>query len=360
VGPVGSQPIRSIGASPRRPEVRLRIVQADVIVVGLGTMGAAVTHRLAARGLHVAAYDRFDPPHDRGAHSGGSRIIRMAYMEGVDYVPLVRRSYELWRELEAEASQRLLTITGGLMLGQPDSVAVAGATASARAHGLKHELLDADEVRRRFPMFTPSDGEIALYEEAAGLVRPGRAIATYLRLARAGGAMLHTRVRVEGWTADSGGVAVATDDGTAHAERLILCPGAWAPGLTRVPVPLRVQRRVQHFWRPSDPDGFGPEVFPIWIAGRKALPLHADTGRALRARTTPRPPECRCRMWILGPRVQVRPRRRRDPGGPRHHWHHLPRHRSLRPQPIPSCRVTGSASPEAAAPRLAGRSLITL
>ncbi len=236
-----------------------------MIVVGLGSMGAAAAYRLASRGLRVLAFDRFDPPHDRGAHSGGSRIIRMAYMEGADYVPLVRRSYELWRELESDASEPLLTATGGLMLGRPDSVAVAGSAAAARAHGLAHELLDASEVRRRFPPFTPSEDEIALYEEVAGLVRPDRAIAAYLRLARMAGATLHTDIGVDDWSATTDGVSVTTAEGTVHGERLILCPGAWAPTLTRLRVPMQVQRRVQHYWHPSDPGAFDPGTFPIWV-----------------------------------------------------------------------------------------------
>ena len=85
----------------------------DVIVVGLGSMGASAAYHLAARGLSVVGLDRFDPPHDRGAHSGGTRIIRMAYMEGAQYVPLVQRAYERWRALEAKTGQTLLTVTGG-------------------------------------------------------------------------------------------------------------------------------------------------------------------------------------------------------------------------------------------------------
>src|SRR5215510_7794882 len=137
-------------------------MRPDVIVVGLGSMGAAAALRLAQRGLRVVGLDRFHPPHGRGAHGGSSRIIRMAYMEGAEYVPLVRRSYELWRELEAASAQRLLTITGGLMLGPPDSVVVAGARQSALAHGLAHELLDAAQVRRRYPAFTPAEDEVGL------------------------------------------------------------------------------------------------------------------------------------------------------------------------------------------------------
>ena len=240
-------------------------MRADVIVVGLGSMGASAAYQLASRGLRVIGLDRFNPPHDRGAHAGGSRIIRMAYMEGAEYVPLVRRSYDLWRQLEAAVGETLLTQTGGLMLGRPESAAVAGSAAAARANGLPHELLDAAEVRRRFPVFTPPDDEVALYEEGAGLLRPERAIAAHLRLAATAGAVLRTGVTALSWTAGVGGVTVSTDDGELAADRLVLAPGAWAPGLVRLRVPLRVQRRVQHYWRPADSDAFAINACPIWI-----------------------------------------------------------------------------------------------
>ena len=240
-------------------------MRADVIVVGLGSMGSAAAYALASRGLRVVGLDRFTPPHDRGAHAGGSRIIRMAYMEGAEYVPLVARSYELWRELEAITGESLLTDTGGLMMGLASSDAVAGALATARAHALPHELLGADEIRRRFPAFTPGDDEVGLFEATAGLIRPERAITTNVRLARAQGADLRTGVAVEDWHADDSGVIVTTADGVLEADRLVLAPGAWAPGLTRLPVSLRVERRVQHYWRASRPELFSVGRLPVWI-----------------------------------------------------------------------------------------------
>jgi sarcosine oxidase len=236
-----------------------------VIVVGLGTMGAAAAAELAGRGTRVVGLDRFTPPHDRGAHAGGSRIIRMAYMEGPAYVPLVRESLLRWRELEAETGRQLLHTTGGLMLGPPGSLAVAGALATARAQDLPHELLDAAEVRRRFPAFTPADEEVGLFEEVAGYLRPEAAIAALLDLASNRGAELRTGVTVRGWSTSPGGVRVHFDDGDIEADRLVVTAGAWAPELARLAVPLRVERRLQHFWRPADPALFEPGRMPVWI-----------------------------------------------------------------------------------------------
>src|SRR5437667_6109143 len=129
----------------------------DVFVCGLGAMGSAASYHLSRAGLKVLGVDRFQPPHDRGSSHGKTRIIREAYFEDPRYVPLVQRAYELWTALEREAERRLLLETGGLMIGRPDSTVVRGARRSAETHGLRHELLAAAEVRRRFPALRPDD-----------------------------------------------------------------------------------------------------------------------------------------------------------------------------------------------------------
>jgi sarcosine oxidase len=237
-------------------------MRADVVVVGLGTMGAATAYRMAGSGLRVVGLDRFAPPHGRGEHAGGSRIIRTAYMEGPEYVPLVHRAYEMWREVESLTGETLLTVTGCLMLGRPDSTVVAGALASVRAHGLGHDVLEPADVRRRFPAFTPADDEVALFDEASGLLRPERAIAVHLRLAASAGADLRTDTTVEAWRADDDGVTVTTPDGVVHADHLVLTVGAWSAGLVGSTVPLRVERRVQYYWQA---DGHGVGELPTWI-----------------------------------------------------------------------------------------------
>src|SRR5881409_2647448 len=126
---------------------------ADVIVLGLGAMGSAAAYHLARRGVRVASIEQYTPAHDRGSSHGRSRIIREAYFEHPDYVPLIQRAYELWRGLEQETRERLLIMTGGLMIGPHEGVLVQGALASARTHRLPHELISAEEVQRRFPPF---------------------------------------------------------------------------------------------------------------------------------------------------------------------------------------------------------------
>jgi sarcosine oxidase len=236
----------------------------EVVVVGLGTMGAAAAYHLASRGVRVLGIDRFTPPHGRGEHGGGSRIIRQAYAEGRAYVPLVQRAYELWRHLGEMAGVDLMTQTGGLMLGSPDSAQVSGALASARAHFLDHEVLDAGQIRKRFPAFTPHDDEVGLYERAAGVVRPEATISAHLRLAERAGAELRYGATVADWEATADGVTVRVDGRTISADKLIVCPGPWAADLLKMPGnPVRLESRLQHYWQPTDEFAIGR--CPVWI-----------------------------------------------------------------------------------------------
>src|SRR5215831_14403709 len=132
----------------------------DVAIAGLGAMGGAAAYHLARRGQKVVGFDRFAPPHDRGSSHGESRIIRVAYFEDPRYVPLVKRAWDLWLELEAEADHELLEPTGGLMIGPREGALVNGALASASAHALPHDLLDAEALTARFPAHRPNDDDV--------------------------------------------------------------------------------------------------------------------------------------------------------------------------------------------------------
>lgn len=241
----------------------------DVIVVGLGGMGSAAAYHLARRGQRVLGLERFTPAHDRGSSHGRSRVIRQAYFEDPAYVPLVLRAYELWGEAEQAAGAELLLITGALMIGAPDSEVVAGSLRSAREWDLDHELLDAGDLRRRFPVFAPAADTVALYEAQAGVVRPEAAVEAHLALAAQAGADLRFEEQIVAWEADSSGegVTVTTGRGTERAGRLVLCPGAWAPELLAdLGVALMVERQLQFWFQPSgDPDAFLPGRYPVWV-----------------------------------------------------------------------------------------------
>lgn len=237
------------------------------IVVGLGAHGSAAAYHLARRGAKVVGLERFDRGHELGSSGGLSRIIRLAYAEHPDYVPLLRRAWELWEALAADARVDLLTRTGGLYLGAPASDTVRGALESARLHGLAHEELDEHDVTRRYPMFRTPPGTVGVIEEQAGLLRPERAIAAHQALAERHGAELRFGERVLRWHAHADRVTVETDRGTHQAERLVLAAGAWMPRLAGEALPPLAIERVPLFWfEPPDPAPFALGRFPIWIA----------------------------------------------------------------------------------------------
>lgn len=218
-------------------------------------MGSAAAYHLARAGARVLGLDRFSPPHALGSTHGRSRIIREAYYEHPSYVPLLRRAYELWDRLEREGATQLFVKTGGLMIGPPEGELVSGALASARTHGVPHELLDADDLRARCPDFRPGPEMVAVLELRAGLLLPERCVETHLALARRHGASLRTNETVDDWSAGDRGVTVRTTAGRYRARRLVLAAGPWMPELARAPrIPLVVERQCFHWFAPATAD----------------------------------------------------------------------------------------------------------
>jgi sarcosine oxidase len=245
------------------------IAQFDVIVVGLGAMGSAAAGHLAERGACVLGLERYTPAHDQGSSHGRSRIIRQAYFEHPAYVPLLLRAYELWERLEHDAGRPLLTLTGGLMIGPPDSPVVTGSVRSAQQHSLPYETLNAAEIRRRFPPFNPGPEVVALYETRAGVLDPEECIRAQLELAARHGAALHFEEPALAWEAAPSGdwVRVTTAQGAYEAARLVIAAGAWAPALLAdLELPLAAERQVLYWFEPTGgAELFQPDRFPIWI-----------------------------------------------------------------------------------------------
>jgi sarcosine oxidase len=239
---------------------------ADVIVIGLGGMGSAAAYHLAGRGQRVLGLERFTPAHDKGSSHGGSRIIRQSYFEDPAYVPLLLRAYELWDKLAADSAREVYRMTGGLFIGPPDCLTVAGSLRASREWGLPHEMLDAAEITARYPTFTPTAGNVALYEAKAGFARPEMTVQAHLDLATRAGATLRFGEEVTGWSETAQGVTVSTSAGTYTAGQLVICPGAWAPQLLdQFGIPITVERQVLYWLDP--PGGTAPfEGNPIFIA----------------------------------------------------------------------------------------------
>src|SRR4051812_5334434 len=199
----------------------------DVIVLGLGGMGAAASAALARRGRRVLGLEQFAPAHDRGSSHGHTRIIRTAYYEHPAYVPLVRRAFRLWHELEQRTGRHLLTPCGCLMIGRPESDVIQGVRRAADEHGLTVEALDPAGLRRRFPPFRFDDSYVGVLEQEAGFLYVEECVRAHLADAEAHGATLRFGEAVQSWEANDRGVTVRTDRDTYHADRLVITAGAW-------------------------------------------------------------------------------------------------------------------------------------
>ena len=259
----------------------------DVIVLGLGAMGSSTVYQLALRGQKVLGIDQFTPPHAFGSSHGKSRIIREAYFEDPLYVPLVKRAYNDWAELQARSGKRVLTRTGGLMLGAPDGIVVRGARASAIEHNLPYEELSASELRARFPALRPADDSVAIWEPRAGVLDPEAAIEAQLSVARAARAELKFGEKVTKWRATADGVEVTTWSGVHTAARLVITAGSWIGDLLPdLALPLTVERQAICWFDPLKPAEFAPNKFPIFIheyAPGKTWYGFADFGDGVKA-----------------------------------------------------------------------------
>jgi sarcosine oxidase len=237
----------------------------DVIILGVGGMGSAAAYHLARRGHDVLGLERFDIPHAMGSSHGVTRIIRLAYYEHPSYVPLLRRAYGLWRELEGGFGEQLLYITGSLDAGPPDSRCFQGSLESCRLHDLPHEVLDGAQLNRRFPGYHLPESHLAVLQPDGGFLMSERAIVAHVAAAQAHGAEIHARERTFAWEPLGDRVKVVTDRAVYEADRLVITAGAWigalVPRLRRLAVP---ERQVLAWLQPTAPDLFTPDRFPVF------------------------------------------------------------------------------------------------
>ena len=243
------------------------------VVVGLGAMGACALAELARRGLRPLGLDRFSPPHDLGSSHGGSRVIRLSYFEHPDYVPLLRRSYELFDRMSRDAGETLRHETGLVVGGATGNAAAAGMLRSAREHGLDVEALDGREFVRRFPVFrVPADWE-CVFEARGGFVRPERTIAAALADATRHGAEIRTRAPIATWGAGPGGAWVECDGTRLETDALVLSAGSWMPGLLGGRVaPLRPTRETIAWLDDRGDAGLSRPGMPVWLFDRGPEP----------------------------------------------------------------------------------------
>jgi sarcosine oxidase len=237
----------------------------DVIVIGVGAMGSSACFHLAQRGARVLGLEQFAIPNSLGSSAGESRMIRLCYYEHPDYVPLLKRAYQLWDELEQLSGQKLLFKTGGIYMGGAQSEFIRGTLRAAAEHQLPHEWLTHSELRHHYPQFVLPEDYLGVFEPYAGFLLPERTIATHALHAIQLGAELHGHEPVVSWSSDSNGVKVITAQSTYHARTIIFCGGAWTDQLLKnLGVELTVTRQVLGWVWPHQPQRFAMGTMPVW------------------------------------------------------------------------------------------------
>jgi len=244
----------------------------DVVVIGVGGMGSAALFHAARCGARVLGLEQFDIPHDRGSSHGQTRVIRLAYWEHPSYVPLLRRAYELWHELEHVAGRTLLVTTGSIDAGPAASRPMRGALEACQRFDLAHEMLDAAALRRRFPGYRLPRDLVAVFQPDGGFVLPEQCVLAHVHAAQAHGATVQMQEPVVEWTADADGVVVRTTRGSYTTRRLVLTAGPWVGKIAGALRPVvSVERQVVMWVTPRVPEYFQVDRFPVFY-------LHGSEG----------------------------------------------------------------------------------
>jgi len=202
-----------------------------VAVVGTGTIGSMVLWRLAERGISAVGFDTYAPGHDRGAAGGESRIFRMAYREGPEYVPLLAEARNMWLDLERHAPSQLFYPSGFVTVGDPSHPDIVTSLETARAFDLDVEILDASEAARRVPEHPVRDGETMVFDPQGGLLLPERSVLTAALRAEQLGAQIRRYQRIIDVVDEGDQATVVTTDGSESFDQVIVACGPWVADL---------------------------------------------------------------------------------------------------------------------------------
>lgn len=242
----------------------------DAIVIGVGSMGSSTCYHLAKQGYKVLGLEQFTIPHELGSHTGQSRIIRKAYFEHPNYVPLLHKAYANWKSLEEENGHQLYFKTGLLYFGPEEHLLIKGTKESAAKYSIDINEFTSEEQQDQFPQFSIPSDYSHLLEPDAGFISPERAILTYTSQALKHGAIIHSNEKTLEWKRENSAITVKTDKRTYRCKKLILTAGAWAQDFTSIQT-LRVTRQTIFWAAPKKPKAFELEQLPCWTIADPAV-----------------------------------------------------------------------------------------
>jgi sarcosine oxidase len=237
----------------------------DVIVLGVGSMGSSTCYHLARQGIKVLGLEQFDVPNEMGSHTGQSRLIRKAYYEHPDYVPLLERAYHNWKQLENITGMQVYFETGLLYFGRAEHPVMKGVHESADLYGIRLDTLSANDLIATYPQIKIDDDYEKLVEPEAGFLTPEGAILSYTDQALKNGAVIKTNVKVIKWDKTDEGIEVTTAKNTYKAKKLIITAGPWAAKLVpNLSSTLNITRQMMAWVIPNKPELFDLDILPCW------------------------------------------------------------------------------------------------
>ncbi len=240
------------------------------IVIGLGAMGSSALFQLARQGIKVLGLEQFGIVHDRGSHSGHTRIVRKAYFEHPDYVPLLESAYHGWAELEVLRGATIFHKTGLVYFGETDHPVMEGVRESAEEYEIPIEYPISS---KEYSMFNMPDSFEGILEPDAGFTLVEPTIRGYVEEAKRYGAEVQTGEAVLGWRIHKGYVEVHTSKMEYHAQKLVLTAGAYLKHLVpSLADKLTVTRQIIGWVKPERPDRFSKHKFPCWVIADKDHP----------------------------------------------------------------------------------------
>lgn len=239
--------------------------QYDVIVIGVGSMGAPTCYYLAERGMKVLGVEQFDIPNQKSSHGGQSRLIRKAYFENPDYVPLLELAYKNWKVFEERTNSQFYYPTGLLYSGMANEELLSGLVQSSSLYHVPLEEFDASKQESHVPQFHLPNQYTTILEPDAGFVTPEKAILAFKEEAENLGARIQTNEAVMEWSSDSNGVKVKTTKGTYSAGKLVITAGPWTNRIVdELPTNLKITQQLLTWIRPKNPEAFQLGNFPCW------------------------------------------------------------------------------------------------
>ena len=238
--------------------------ETEALVIGLGAMGSSAIYHLARTGVNVIGIEQFPVGHDRGSSHGHSRAFRTLY-EHADYTRLAEAAIPLWRTLESESDETLLNLTGLVMWAREGNPKLEERVAVMQELGSPFELMTRSEVHVKFPALRPPEDTVACYTPRAGFLDAGRCVGAHVSEARKRGATVFDQAQVLEIDLDRECPEVITDSARFRCDRLIVTAGPWAAHvLSDLDLPLRVTRQQKFYFRPRNPEAYGPDRLPVY------------------------------------------------------------------------------------------------